>query len=377
MTTHLSAIKTFAASRSDAVCAAMEFDDETGRPNYRLHAGLSGRSRALSVARERGIPEPVLERARADPRRSVAAARGRGDRGGAGARAAARRGARAGRRARGAAREAARLERERRKLAEERERMLAEGLAGFERARQALSRKVADELDAARKETARLAHASASRVIEEAEHAAEAEHVIAEARRPRSGAPSRVAEGGRARVRGLGAEGTVVAARGRLGAARHGGQAPAGSAVGAGAGRCAGAGTPKKTKGVGRDRAASPGRVTRLRFRARTSPATRPRSTSSGMRLEEAIEAAEKALDQAVLAGAARLRLVHGHGTGRLRDGLRRALSREPARWRRCVRERGREGGRRSDDSGVAIAWPCTVSRLTSCASLATDAPAP
>src|ERR1700693_3448807 len=38
----------------------MEFDEETGRPNYRVHPGLSGRSRALSVAREQGMPAAVL-----------------------------------------------------------------------------------------------------------------------------------------------------------------------------------------------------------------------------------------------------------------------------------------------------------------------------
>ena len=42
-----------------------------------------------------------------------------------------------------------------------------------------------------------------------------------------------------------------------------------------------------------------------------------------GQRLEEALETVEKALDQAILAGAASLRVVHGHGTGRLRDGIR------------------------------------------------------
>jgi DNA mismatch repair protein MutS2 len=42
-----------------------------------------------------------------------------------------------------------------------------------------------------------------------------------------------------------------------------------------------------------------------------------------GTRLDEAIDAAEKALDQALMSGAARLRVIHGHGTGRLRDGLR------------------------------------------------------
>jgi DNA mismatch repair protein MutS2 len=64
VTTHFSALKSFAAGRSDSVSAAMEFDEESGRPNYRLHPGLSGRSRALSVARDQGLPEQVLARAR-------------------------------------------------------------------------------------------------------------------------------------------------------------------------------------------------------------------------------------------------------------------------------------------------------------------------
>jgi DNA mismatch repair protein MutS2 len=64
VTTHFSALKNFAASRPDSISAAMEFDEETGRPNYKIHPGLSGRSRALSVARERGVPEKVLARAR-------------------------------------------------------------------------------------------------------------------------------------------------------------------------------------------------------------------------------------------------------------------------------------------------------------------------
>src|SRR5262249_12573501 len=63
VTTHLSALKALRSGRPDALCAAMEFDDRTGRPNYRLHPGLAGRSHALSVARERGLPERVLERA--------------------------------------------------------------------------------------------------------------------------------------------------------------------------------------------------------------------------------------------------------------------------------------------------------------------------
>ena len=42
-----------------------------------------------------------------------------------------------------------------------------------------------------------------------------------------------------------------------------------------------------------------------------------------GPRLDEAIDLVEKALDQALMSEAGRLRVIHGHGTGRLRDGVR------------------------------------------------------
>ncbi len=182
VTTHLSAVKAFAAARPDALCAAMEFDEESGRPNYRLHAGLAGRSRAISVAREQGIPEAVLARAH----EILGEAWQRREKAESEAEQALER-LRAGERELAREREAAReqtalLESERSTLAGERTRMLADGLAGFARARDVLSRKVADELDAARRETQQLAQASTARVLEEAERAAGAESVLAEAR---------------------------------------------------------------------------------------------------------------------------------------------------------------------------------------------------
>ena len=39
--------------------------------------------------------------------------------------------------------------------------------------------------------------------------------------------------------------------------------------------------------------------------------------------MDDAIARAEKFLDSALLADERRLRVVHGHGTGRLRDALR------------------------------------------------------
>jgi DNA mismatch repair protein MutS2 len=340
VTTHLSAIKTFAASRPDAVSAAMEFDEETGRPRYRLHPGLSGRSRALSVAKERGIPETVLTRARellgeAWQRREAAETEAEQalERLRAAERelAAERDAARA---------EAARLERERTALAAERERMLAEGMAGFERARQALARRVSDELDAARKETARLAQASAARVIEEAERDAEAERILAEAREAEVLRSLRVEPGARARVRGLGAEGTVVAFEGDWAQLDVSGKRM----------RVRRSDLEPSGPGKRQEPAASKRRAAHVSRLASHGSPDLAGDTSEvhllGMRLEEAIEAAEKSLDQAVVAGAARLRLIHGHGTGRLRDGLRDHFRRHPsvARMRKGERNEGGDG---------------------------------
>jgi len=50
-----------------------------------------------------------------------------------------------------------------------------------------------------------------------------------------------------------------------------------------------------------------------------------------GQRLPEAISEVEKSLDDALLRGAGRLRVVHGHGTGRLRAGLREHLRQHPS----------------------------------------------
>ncbi len=47
-----------------------------------------------------------------------------------------------------------------------------------------------------------------------------------------------------------------------------------------------------------------------------------------GERVEEAIELAERAVDQAVAGGLDRVRIIHGHGTGALRQAIRAMLAR-------------------------------------------------
>ncbi len=65
VTTHHNALKLFGAQTSGAVNAAMEFDPQTLKPTYRLIPGRPGRSYGLDMATMLGVPEEVINRARA------------------------------------------------------------------------------------------------------------------------------------------------------------------------------------------------------------------------------------------------------------------------------------------------------------------------
>jgi DNA mismatch repair protein MutS2 len=317
VTTHLSAVKTFAGSRSDAFCSAMEFDEATGAPNYRLHPGLSGRSHAFSVARERGIPEDVLGRARdilgeAWRRREETETE------------AERALERVRRLEREAEAERRRAEEEGERLAEEREavrreraRWLEEGKKGFDRARVELEREVERELARLREDASRLSKASASRLLESAEKGAEAAGpVLEEAREAFRARGERLEVGGRARLSGGRSEGTVVALE------------KDGAWVEVGGKRML---LPREA--LEPLEPLAPSRPSK-RPAPPAAATTRGPSVSArtgevnviGRRLDEAIEEVERALDAAILAGDSHLRIVHGHGTGRLRDGLREHL---------------------------------------------------
>lgn len=64
ITTHLSALKSFAVNDAHIVNASMEFDSATGSPTYRMITGLPGRSRAIDVAKMIGLPSSIIDRAR-------------------------------------------------------------------------------------------------------------------------------------------------------------------------------------------------------------------------------------------------------------------------------------------------------------------------
>jgi DNA mismatch repair protein MutS2 len=64
-TTHLGALKELAAQVDGVVNASLQFDSVALAPTYRLIKGIPGRSYGLSIARRLALPDDVLERAEA------------------------------------------------------------------------------------------------------------------------------------------------------------------------------------------------------------------------------------------------------------------------------------------------------------------------
>lgn len=64
--THYPELKTFAHSTEGVVNASLEFDIKTLRPTYHLTIGLPGRSNALLIAQRLGLSQPIIDSAKGE-----------------------------------------------------------------------------------------------------------------------------------------------------------------------------------------------------------------------------------------------------------------------------------------------------------------------
>lgn len=302
LTTHLSPLKAFAQGTPGIQNASMRFDLEHLRPTYTLVVGAPGRSYALSIARRLGFPEPGIHRAEALL------------------------GPEGGRLERllgslEAERERLQLERAQaeaaRKQAAEQEQALRQQLAALQAQRE-------EQLEAARQEAAALVREAQERVRQVRERAKQEgqgqalQELLALRSRYQRPTPSEPAQAGLevgsvVQIPEYGGQGTLLELRGKdalvqMGAVRlslplaklqplEPAKTPAPPHRGGGSSRA-------KTKLGGE-----------LNLR--------------GLNVEEALLAVDSYLEEAQATGTSPVRLLHGKGTGALRNALREALRRD------------------------------------------------
>lgn len=333
-TTHHDRLKTYASTTPGVLNAAVEFDEINLQPTYRLMVGVPGGSSGIDIARRLGLPARVIDRARAQlsPEVLEAAAliaylhRSRDE-------------------LETLKRETVRVAEG---LAEERKRLQTEWTERQRARLRELEHQFAQVLEKHEKETARAidavkerelraqlekqtqrklvkargearADADAATVAHLADSQADLGLATAEAAKPV--AKSELIPGARVRVRGLP---TPVTLRRHDGASADVEAGPLRMKVAvADITAIAGAESAKAKK------PALPAGVS-VRTQSAGEAAAGSEINVIGETVEEATRRVDKFLDQAALAGAAEVRIIHGHGTGALRRGLAEFLRNHP-----------------------------------------------
>ena len=350
-TTHYAELKAYAHTTPGSTNASVEFDLETLSPTYRLTIGLPGGSQAFAIAERLGLPEALVADARSrlsDAQRTFEATLARireveGETAESKARAREAE-VRAGEALRAAAEERRKAQQSRadteRIAREEAERLVRELRDELEAARAALERGhlTVPGIDAVlERADQRLATAPATRkraTTEKGSSAAGAAPGAAtwqvgdQARSVSGGWTGRITELDRSRKRATLEAGALrvsveVADLDRV-EASGGGSAPTG-------------GSP-----AGADGGVAGTNVAQIRLsRARSVPMS---LDLRGARVEEALTALERYLEDASLAGLPKVSVIHGLGTGALRDAVRSDAGAHPLVRTVRAGERG-EGG--------------------------------
>ena len=324
-TTHYAELKAYAHTTREARNAAVEFDLETLSPTYRLTIGLPGGSQAFAIAERLGLPEPIVTDARSrlsESQRSFEATL-------ASIKATEGETSEALDRARAAelrATEALRAAQEERGRARrERDEAVSAARAEAERIVEGLRTEVRTSREALERQTV------TAPALDDALTRAESELARLPADDGATPAPGPVEPrqwrlGERARSRSGGWEGRIAALErgGKRATLEAGGMRvtvdvddlvpSVGDEAADRRRNGAASATSSSVDELGIDRARSVASSLDLR----------------GARVEEALEALDRYLDDAGLAGLDKVLIIHGMGTGAVRDAVRAAASGHP-----------------------------------------------
>ena len=343
-TTHYSELKSFAFTRDRIENASVEFDVETLRPTYKLVIGLPGRSNAFEIATRLGLPGEIISSARGFVGREglrVEDMIGQIEK--------VRRAAEEDRQAAGEARRAAsRLKDEYSRKARElderesqiREKIRADAIAVVKKAK-AQARLAMEKLREADGAAPRERDAfiqAARDALREADAVARAggDEAGADTAACEGPAPAHLAPGEPVYVKSVGQTGYVLEppnpsgnvvvqlgimkmqvnlndlAQPAVTGAPENGAGPAGGVAG---------GRPAGTGGM------AGGVAVVMGEKART---VSTEIDLRGMTVDEALGSVDKYLDDAVLGGVQQVRIIHGKGTGALRNAVRQFLKKHP-----------------------------------------------
>lgn len=324
ITTHLSQLAAAAMETEGAICAAMQFDADTGRPTYRLLPGPPGGSEALALARRLGLPAAWLDRAEAllgSEHRELRCLLAEVDR---------------TRRELAATHE--RLEIELGDAARLRDR-LAEQVAALEAERKRVGKTLKQQLDEFKAETLTRLRDEVARLSREIEDGRRKGLANAAVERLFAQAPElepvdededgEIALGRQVRHRKLGWRGVLeklergraqVRVEGKVFRCQEQDLAPASNPAAEPSQRLHGA------------RHAAARQAAARRAPQEPAAADAPLELNLiGERVEPALETLDRFLDRALLASYPRVRIIHGHGSGRLRAAVREHLRSHPA----------------------------------------------
>ncbi|MFN2195617.1 MAG: endonuclease MutS2 [Anaerolineales bacterium] len=343
VTTHHPELKAFAHTTPGVVNASVEFNLETLEPTYRLVIGLPGRSNALAIARRLGLPEELVESARSELNPDDLQAESLLDE------------IHRQRDIAHAARTSAETnlqeaEQVREKLIQRLEDIEAERREVLEQARLEAQRQIdelQEEVREARKalararqplESLRLVAQKVDELEEQVDEPVERlepvlSSELAHAGRPANAAPQErkpLRLGSRVYLRSLGTEGVVISlseeeAEVQVGMMRVRARR---SDLDTNLPETAVAAPAKSTSGRRKEPAAASEQKARPSDPLPVSPGVE--LDMRGQRVEEALDQLDRHLDAAFLANLPWVRVIHGKGTGRLRDAVRAHLEHHP-----------------------------------------------